>query len=87
MVLAIPAAIGFILHLPLYQPVKALVKYKSFTSGHYDSILAGTLFLIYPFYLLLVAIIVAVTISLPLALLSLVVIPFTAWAAVQLKKQ
>lgn len=51
--LAVPAFAGWLLHLPLYMPVKAFAVKKALHTGHFDSVLAMLLFLTYPFYLLL----------------------------------
>ena len=50
--LAVPAAIGCITHCFLYWPVQKIVWEKCRHTGHYDSIVTGLLFLLYPFYLL-----------------------------------
>jgi 1-acyl-sn-glycerol-3-phosphate acyltransferase len=49
----VPAILGYVLHAPLYWPVKQLTRRKALGTGHYDSILVGLLFLLYPIYLLL----------------------------------
>jgi 1-acyl-sn-glycerol-3-phosphate acyltransferase len=43
------------LHLPLYIPVKHLAKRNPLWREHYDSVVVGLLFLLYPLYLLLIA--------------------------------
>jgi len=47
---AIPAAIGWLLHFPLYFPIRVLVAVTSRYNDHFDSIIAGLLLLLYPFY-------------------------------------
>lgn len=47
---AIPAIMGWLLHIPLYFPVRALVAITSRYNDHFDSIVAGLLLLLYPFY-------------------------------------
>ncbi|MBI2730983.1 MAG: 1-acyl-sn-glycerol-3-phosphate acyltransferase [Sphingobacteriales bacterium] len=86
-ILAIPALIGFILHLPLFFPAKTIVKYRAFNTGHYDSILAGVLFLSYPFYLLLLALFAFIFTHSMWSLLLIPLLPFTAWSVIQLKPQ
>jgi 1-acyl-sn-glycerol-3-phosphate acyltransferase len=83
----IPALLGFIIHAPLFFPTKVFVKHKAFKTGHYDSILAGTLFLSYPFYLLLLLIIAFVFTHSLWSLLLIPILPFTAWSVIQLKPQ
>ncbi len=50
--LAIPAAIGFVLNVPLYFLFHMVIKKSSF--DHYDSVMAGLMFLLYPVYIILV---------------------------------
>lgn len=83
----LPALIGFILHAPLFFPIKVFVKNKAFNTGHYDSILAGILFLSYPFYLLLLLIIAFILTQSWWSLALLPLLPFTAWSVIQLKPQ
>lgn len=85
--LAIPAAVGFLLHAPVYLPVKAWVRKKYSQTVHVDSMHIAVPLFIYPFYLLLLAYIIYSTLLGYWWLLSLVIIPFTAWSYVQLKKQ
>lgn len=85
--LAIPALIGFIIHTPLFYPIKAFVKHKAFNTGHYDSILAGILFLSYPFYLLLLLVIAFLITQSWWSLVLIPLLPFTAWSVIQLKPQ
>ena len=48
---AIPALIGWLLHAPLYFPIRLLVAIASRYNDHFDSILAGLSLLLYPVYL------------------------------------
>lgn len=47
----LPASAGWLLHLPFYLPVRFFVKRKLSGSDHFDSVLIGTLFFLYPIYL------------------------------------
>ncbi|MBS1510205.1 MAG: 1-acyl-sn-glycerol-3-phosphate acyltransferase [Bacteroidetes bacterium] len=85
--LFIPSVAGWLLHAPLFIPVKSWVKKMSYDSDHYDSIIVAMLLLIYPAYLLLVTGIVLVFTHQLWYLLLLLVMPFTAWAHIQLKQQ
>jgi 1-acyl-sn-glycerol-3-phosphate acyltransferase len=84
--LFIPALIGFIFHLPLYIPVRSFAFAITRYTDHYDSVITAILLFTYPFYWLLLIFLVGMiwewSYSLPLLLL-----PFTAWAYVQLKPQ
>ena len=85
--LAIPAAAGFITHCFLYWPVQAIAWKKYSHSGHYDSIITGILFFLYPFYLLGWVIIGISFTASWYWLLVLILFPFFVWCYVQLKKQ
>lgn len=54
-ILAIPALLGFILHAPLVYAIHYRIKKDAV--DHYDSVMVGLLFLLYPFYLVIVSII------------------------------
>jgi 1-acyl-sn-glycerol-3-phosphate acyltransferase len=86
-VLFTPALIGLVVHAPLHYGIIFLNKKIVKEAGHFDSIMTGMWFFCYPvFLLLLTAIIYFVTNSL-FSILLLIVLPFTAWAFVQLKQQ
>jgi 1-acyl-sn-glycerol-3-phosphate acyltransferase len=86
-VLAIPAALGFLIHWPLYQPVKTFTWKRTRDNDHYDSVMTGILFLIYPVYVTLLMILTWFITKSPFSLLVLLLFPFTAWSLVQLKPQ
>jgi 1-acyl-sn-glycerol-3-phosphate acyltransferase len=85
--LFIPAAVGWLLHAPIYYPVKKMVLKKSADADHYDSIVVGLLFWIYPVYITLLSITAFLFTQNLFSFLLLPVLPFTAWACVQVKKQ
>ena len=83
--LVIPAIIGWLLHAPLYYAVSLPIKKRA--NDHYDSIVVGLLFILYPIYLIaIIALIYFITGNL-LSLYLLLLIPFTAWSCLQLKRQ
>ena len=83
--LIIPAIVGWIIHAPLYYPV--ILSIKNRAKDHYDSVVVGLLFILYPIYLLAItAIVYSITGSF-WAFVLLMVIPFTAWSLLQLKRQ
>lgn len=87
-ILAIPAAAGYLFHAPLYLPARHYTRKaggKDF--DHYDSILTGILFLSYPLYLLIISIVAYLFTESVYSFLLLVFMPFCAWAYVQLKRQ
>ncbi|MBL0355776.1 MAG: 1-acyl-sn-glycerol-3-phosphate acyltransferase [Chitinophagaceae bacterium] len=85
--LSIPAAIGYLLHLPFYISLQKIIASKTWQTGHYDSAIVGTLFLIYPFYLLLLCSITYFIAGNFWWLITLFAMPFCAWSYVQLKQQ
>lgn len=80
--LFVPALIGWLLHAPLFFPVKWVTHFNFRHSGHYDSVLHALLMLLYPFYLLLFFFI-AFNYTGWYALAAFFMLPFTAWAWVQ----
>jgi 1-acyl-sn-glycerol-3-phosphate acyltransferase len=82
--LALPAMAGWILHAPLYYLCKGYTQLYFKKSGHYDSVLTSLLLLFYPIYYLIV-VGVFFALSLVYGLLAIVLLPFTAWACIQLK--
>jgi len=85
--LAIPAAIGWLAHLPFYLPIKYWVHKKYNGSVHLDSMQIVFPLFIYPFYLLLVTLLIYFTLHSWWVFLLFIILPFTAWSYVQLKKQ
>jgi len=84
--LALPAFAGFVIHAPLYFSAKAITK-KYFDNDHFDSVVAGLLMLAYLIYLPLLCIAAGLFFGWKMALVFIILIPFTAWACVQLKNQ
>jgi 1-acyl-sn-glycerol-3-phosphate acyltransferase len=86
-ILFIPAVIGWLLHAPLYLPIKNFTIKKTSNNDHHDSILIALLLAVYPIYLLLITAL-AVIVTKKLYLLGLILLlPCTAWAYTQLKPQ
>lgn len=85
--LSLPALIGWLLHLPLFLPVKQFSRHRTKGTDHYDSVITGLLLITYPLYLILISIFLLLIICSWWYLLVLPVFPFTAWAFVQLKPQ
>lgn len=80
--LSIPAFIGFIIHAPLYLSIHLAIKNKA--ADHYDSILTGLLFFVYPVYVVLITATLLTVMKSWTALLLLILVPFTLWSYVQL---
>ena len=85
LVLFIPAAIGFFANAPLYLLFYLIIKKRAV--DHYDSIMTGLLFLFYPLYVLAITLIVFLISKNWYSLFILILLPFTAWSYLQLKRQ
>ncbi|MFN8291752.1 MAG: 1-acyl-sn-glycerol-3-phosphate acyltransferase [Chitinophagaceae bacterium] len=85
--LALPALIGFITHLPLFLPVKQFAWKRTYKTDHYDSVMVAILLFAYPLYLLLIVAILLIFTGQWWYLLLLLLLPFTAWSYIQLKRQ
>lgn len=85
-IMAIPGLIGFILHAPFYYFCKIIAVIGFRKTVHYDSSLTSLLYFIYPFYLILLFIIV-INYSLLAGCLIILIMPFLAYATVQTKYQ
>ena len=85
--LAIPAVIGWLIHLPLYLPVKSFVWKRTFKNDHYDSVMTGILIFTYPVYLLLITTLLLILLKCWWVIFILLLAPFTAWSYIQIKPQ
>jgi 1-acyl-sn-glycerol-3-phosphate acyltransferase len=85
--LFIPALCAYILHAPLYIPVQRFASKKFGKIDHYDSVMVGMLFLLYPLYLLLIAFVVYLIWGSYWWVASFFLLPFMAWSYILLKKQ
>ncbi len=81
LILFVPAMFSLIIHLPLYLPVKYLVRKITAGSVFYDSVLYGSLFILYPLYVLLLSLL-CLRFGLFIALLAPPVILLLAWSAI-----
>lgn len=86
-VLFTPALAGLLIHAPVYYFAKWLTGILVKEEGHEDSKLIGFLFICYPILLLALTSLIVLITGHPLWLLLIAVLPFTAWAYVQLKEQ
>ena len=85
--LAIPAAIGWLVHAPFYLPIKYWVHKKYNNSGHVDAMQLAIPLFIYPVYLLLIILILFFVLKTWWVILLFIMLPFTAWSYVQVKGQ
>lgn len=84
--LLLPAVIGFLLHAALYFPIKKIVQKKTKGSVFYDSVSFGLLLILYPFYYLLVNVLVfSFTNSIALQIV-VVLMPLWLWLLTNFKK-
>jgi 1-acyl-sn-glycerol-3-phosphate acyltransferase len=86
-ILAVPAAAGYLIHVPLYLPIKKFTWKRAAHNDHFDSVMMGLLFILYPFYLLLISLLIYFFIGSWWWALTFIVLPFCAWSYVQVKHQ
>jgi len=86
-ILSIPAAIGWLIHAPLYLPLRKFTRKKTLNTDYYDSVLVALLLFSYPFYIIFLAVIAILLTKNFYFLLLIFALPFTAWSYVQLKPQ
>ncbi len=87
MLLFLPAVAGFIIHAPLYYLQRCVFTVWKLDKEHYDSVMAGLGLLLYPFFLLTVSFFTFLITASWYSWILLLLLPFTAWACIQLKKQ
>jgi 1-acyl-sn-glycerol-3-phosphate acyltransferase len=86
LLLFLPAFAGYILHTPLYIPIQKFALKKFGKIDHYDSVIIGMLFLLYPLYLIAVAMIVYYFFGMWWPAVF-IILPFSALSYVKIKKQ
>lgn len=80
------AFIGIIIHQPLFQIIKGIVKEKTKDTVFYDSVLFGVLFILYPFYLILLGFfLLSLEIPIIIVLTILIAHPILAYFACKSK--
>ncbi|HUR65215.1 MAG TPA: 1-acyl-sn-glycerol-3-phosphate acyltransferase [Chitinophagaceae bacterium] len=83
----LPAIMGWLVHFPLYLPVKNYTWKRTSNNDHFDSVMTGILFVTYPFYLFILTAVAGMITPAWWVAGLLLFIPFTAWSYVQLKPQ
>lgn len=86
-ILAIPAVQGLLLNAPLYLPLRAYAVKTAAYPEFVDGILTALLVLSYPFYVAIITLVLILLTGNLLSLLAIPILPVTAWAFVQLKRQ
>ena len=81
--LFIPALLGFILNVPLYYSIHLAINKKA--EDHYDSIITGLLFFIYPIYVLVITLIALLVFKSVYVLFLIIFLPFTTWSYLHIK--
>lgn len=83
---ALAAIAGRLLHFPLYLFLKKAIQKKTTGTVFFDSVLFGSLLIIYPFYLLLLGLLLSL-LQVPMFLIVIILLfhPLSAWCAVQTK--
>ncbi len=82
--LFLPAFLGYIIHFPLYYSIHHFIKVKA--KDHYDSIVVGLLFFIYPIYVLMLALAAFFITKSLVSFLLLLLIPATLLCVLHFKK-
>lgn len=85
--LAVPALLGFLLHAPLYLPVRTFCRVRAGRNGHYDSLMVGVLFILYPVYLVILSVVFYIAWGVYTVPLVWILCPILAWSYVRIKKQ
>ena len=84
--LYIPGLLGRIIHLPLYHPIRKFTLRKFGETGHCDSVISAMLLVSYPFYLLIIfLILLAAGLTITEAATSITLFPLLAWCRVRSK--
>ncbi|MBA2563596.1 MAG: 1-acyl-sn-glycerol-3-phosphate acyltransferase [Chitinophagaceae bacterium] len=83
--LFIPSILGWLFHFPLYYSIHLCI--RNIAKDHYDSIIIGLLFILYPIYIIALTLLIFFFTKNSFSFLLILVLPFTAWAHLQLKKQ
>lgn len=86
-VLAIPALIGWLIHAPLYLPIRQFIYRRTNNNDHFDSIVIALLLFAYPIYLLLITFFLFFILKSYWIFLLLLALPFTTRSYVQVKGQ
>jgi len=82
--LFLPAILGCIIHFPLYYSIHHFIKVKA--KDHYDSIVVGLLFFIYPIYVLMLALAAFFITKSLVSFLLLLLVPATLLCVLHFKK-
>jgi 1-acyl-sn-glycerol-3-phosphate acyltransferase len=87
LLLAIPAMLGWLIHLPVYLPIKNYTIRRTGNNDHYDSVITALLVFTYPVYILLICLAAFLITGSWFSFILILLIPLTAWCCVQVKPQ
>lgn len=85
--LFIPAIAGWVLHAPIFLPVKNYAWKRTKGTDHYDSVIIAITLVFYPFYIVFLSVFFAVLAKSLLVFLIILLLPLLAWSYIQLKTQ
>ncbi len=85
--LIIPAIAGYLLNAPFYLPVKMVAQSRTKGTDHYDSVVTALLIFLYPVYLFIASAALLLLGYSWSGLLVFIVLPFTAWTLVKVKRK
>ncbi|MEX0636336.1 MAG: 1-acyl-sn-glycerol-3-phosphate acyltransferase [Ferruginibacter sp.] len=87
LLLLIPAIAGWLLHLPLWLPIKFIAKKYCAHNDHYDSVVVGLLFVLYPVFIIVLLLLTVFLCSWWLAFALVGCLPLLAWCYMYIKPQ
>lgn len=82
--LFIPSLMGYIFHFPLYYTIHLSIKNKA--HDHYDSIMTGLLFFMYPFYILIFTLVTFFISHYSFSFLLLILLPASALSLLHFRR-
>ena len=82
-----PSLIGKWIHAPLYLPLQKWSWKAVGGNDHYDSVLIGLLFILYPFYLSIFSFVIYAFVGSWYWMIPFLLLPLLAWAFVQTKRE
>ena len=86
LILFVPAAVGWILHVPLYFPLKRVIHRKTTGTGFFDSIMFCALMITYPVYWLMLNIIIQPLLKNEWVRFSVLFMPLLGWISLYWKE-
>ena len=85
-ILALPALLGYAIHLLPYLIIRNTLGKRFRNNDHYDSVMVAGMFITYPLFLLLCAVLLFYF-KIKYWWLCFILIPFCGWCYIQIKKQ